>query len=232
MYDSLSIKEISKEFRRYAKSSSIEIIDSKDPLIQLNASKLSIKDLFKDLLYEMKEFKYQITVNILLSKTKINGDVEYSSVYFNSITKTVINDDFIDSMDKPFEEILYRVDNWISEGSGWIVESINSEYKNISKYAPLFGNSFIELPKELKHPKKGLINIKNKDNKCFLWCHFRHLNPVKKNSERMSKNDKEIYSDRDLFDFSNYLSSSKFYDVTNKKFVFKIKDKLGGGTNF
>ena len=103
-YDSLSIKEISKAFKKYAKSFSIEIIDSKDPLVQLNASKSSIKDLFKDLLYEMKGFKYQITINISLSKRKINGDTEYSPVYFNSITKTVINLDF--DIDKSFEEIL------------------------------------------------------------------------------------------------------------------------------
>ena len=51
---------------------------------------------------------------------------------------------------------------------------------------------FIDLSSELKHPKKGLINIKNKDNKCFLWCHVRHLNPIKKNSERINKKDKEI----------------------------------------
>ena len=57
-YDSLNIKEISKALKRYEKSFSIEIIDSKDPLIQLNASKSSIRDLFKDLLYEMKGFKY------------------------------------------------------------------------------------------------------------------------------------------------------------------------------
>ena len=114
-YDSLNIKEISKAFRRYARSFSIEIIDSKDPLIKLNASKSSIKGLFKDLLYEMKGFKYQITMNISLSKKKIiNGDTEYSSVYFNSITKTIINLDF--NLDGSFEEILYRIDNWINEG--------------------------------------------------------------------------------------------------------------------
>ena len=108
----------------------------KDPLIQLNSSKPSIKDLFKDLLHEMDGFKYQITINATLSKAKMNGDTEYASVYFNSITKTVINLDF--SINKSFEEILYRIDNWINEGSGWVVESINSEYVNISKYAKYF----------------------------------------------------------------------------------------------
>ena len=84
---------------------------------------------------------------------------------YKSITKTIINLDF--NLDKSFEEILYRIDNWINEGSGWIIDSINGEYMNISKYAPLFGNSFIELPSKLKNSRKCLINIKIKDNKCF-----------------------------------------------------------------
>ena len=189
-YDSLNIKEISKAFRSYAKSFSIEIIDSKDPLIQLNASKSSIKDLFKDLLHGMIGFKYQSTMSISLSKEKINGDNEYSSVYFNSTTKTIISPGF--NLDKSFEEILYRINNWINEGSGWIIDSVNGEYANISKYAPLFGNSFIELPSKLKSQKKGLINIKNKDNKCFLCCHVRHLNPIDNNSNRISKKDKKV----------------------------------------
>ena len=39
---------------------------------------------------------------------------------------------------------------------------------------------------------KGLINTKNDDNKCFLWCHVRHLNLVDKNLGRITKKDKEI----------------------------------------
>ena len=122
-YDELSITEVLKAFKRYARSYKVEIVDHKDPLIQLEATKSSIKDLFKDLLNEMKDFKYQITVKALLSKEKGNGDIEYSSVYFNSVTKTVINYEF--SFDKCFQEILYIIDHWINEGSGWIIESIN-----------------------------------------------------------------------------------------------------------
>ena len=32
----------------------------------------------------------------------------------------------------------------------------------------------MDLTIELKSPRKGLINIRNKDEKCFLWCHVRH----------------------------------------------------------
>ena len=33
------------------------------------------------------------------------------------------------------------------------------------------GCAFVNLPKELSSPKKGLINLRNRDNKCFMWCH-------------------------------------------------------------
>ena len=70
-YDELSIQKISEAFKRYARSQKIEIIDSKDPLVQLEASKSSIKDLFKDLLSGSNSFKYQITMKVLLRKHKM-----------------------------------------------------------------------------------------------------------------------------------------------------------------
>ena len=54
------------------------------------------------------------------------------------------------------------------------------------------GSSYIELPTDLRNPKKGLINIKNKDNECFRWCHIRHLNPQKKDPQRIKKDDKQF----------------------------------------
>ena len=62
----------------------------------------------------------------ILSKHKENRDIEFSPVYFNSTTKTVINVKY--NLDKSFQEVFYRIDNWINEGSGWIIESINGEY--------------------------------------------------------------------------------------------------------
>ena len=104
----------------------------KDPINQLEASKSSIKDLFKDLLDETKGFKYQITLKVELKKCKLEGGIEFSPVYFNSTTKIVINHGF--GLDKSFQEIFCKIDNWINEGSGWIVETIESQYINISTY--------------------------------------------------------------------------------------------------
>ena len=69
----------------------IEIVERKNPIVQLEASKSSITDLFNDLLNETKGFKYQITVKVLLKNTSSMGEFEFAPVYFNSTTKTVIN---------------------------------------------------------------------------------------------------------------------------------------------
>ena len=84
------------------------------------------------------------------------------------------------------------IDNWINERSGWIIEFTESQYINISTYRPLSGSSYMDLPDELKSPRKGLINIKNKDKKCFLWCHVRHINSSNKHPERIKKTDRKM----------------------------------------
>ena len=96
----------------------VEIIGKKDPIVQLKGIKLSIKNLFSDLLNETKGFTYQITVKVLLKKYKLDGEIEFRPVYFNS----VINQRF--RLESSFQEILYMIDNWINEASGWIIEFI------------------------------------------------------------------------------------------------------------
>ena len=85
--------------------------------------------MFRNLLNETKGFKYQITVNVLLKKYKPNEEIEFAPIYFNSLTKIIINNRF--KLENDFQEILYRIDAWINGGSGWIIKSIGSQYINI-----------------------------------------------------------------------------------------------------
>ena len=62
----------------------------------------------------------------------------------------MINDKY--SLENAFQEILYRIDNWVNEGSGRIAELIESQYINISTYRPLSGSPYVKLPAELKYP--------------------------------------------------------------------------------
>ena len=66
------------------------------------------------------------------------------------MAKTVINHRF--KLESPFQKILCMIDVWI--GSGWNVESVELQYINISTYRPLSGSSYMNLPVELRSPKK------------------------------------------------------------------------------
>ena len=140
----------------------------------------------------MKGFKYQIIVKVLLKKYKPNGEIEFAPIYFNLVTKLIINHRY--KLNKSFQEILYRIDAWINEGSGWIIELIESQYNDISAYKPLVGSSYIDLSIELRSPRKALINIKNNDQKCFLWCHVRQINPTQDHPGRIKKADRRLAS--------------------------------------
>ena len=107
-YNQLNIIKTDHAFSGYTMSYKVEIVDKKDVIVQLDASKSSIKDLFNDLLNERKGFKYQITVKFLLKKYKSNGEIVFAPVYFNSSTKTLINHKY--KLNKSFQEILYRID--------------------------------------------------------------------------------------------------------------------------
>ena len=60
--------------------------------------------MFSDLLDETKGFKYQMTLKVTLKKYKPNGEIEFTPVYFNSTTKTMINHKI--SLENAFQEIL------------------------------------------------------------------------------------------------------------------------------
>ena len=141
-------------FKGYEMSYKVELVEKKDPLIQLEVSKSSIKNLLNDLLMKQK-----VSNNTKSCVKKCKGtEIEFSPVYFNSTTKAVINHKF--DLDKSFQEILYRIDNWINESSGQIAESIKSQYMNISTFRALSGRFYVKLPAKLRSPTAKIM-IKN-----------------------------------------------------------------------
>ena len=107
-YEQLSIIKTNQLFRGYGMSYKVEIIEKKDPIVQLEASKSSIKDLFSNFLNETKGFKYQITLKVLLKKYKLNRQIEFSPIYFSSLAKAIINHRL--RLENAFQEILCITD--------------------------------------------------------------------------------------------------------------------------
>ena len=104
----------------------------------------------------------------------------------------------------------------ISEGSAWIIKSIDAKYVNVFIYNPLSGRSYIQLPLKLRNPIKGLINIKNSNNKCFLWCHIRHLTLLKIHPERITKADRKIVNGLDYADIGLPVFKNDYSRIENK----------------
>ena len=168
-----------------------KVLNNKDPRVQFK----EVRKPLEDLLLNKTQHKYLQTLVVTFKKESksVAGEAVflYKTAYFNSKTKTILSGSHT-KLEEANSDIPNFIDIWISEGSGWTIERIEKHFINFVKYQPLKGSSYIELPKESQHPRKGLINIQNKDNECFRWCHIRYLNPQKKNPQRIKNTDKEF----------------------------------------
>ena len=109
----------------------------------------------------------------------------HSNIEIN-VEGTNVNDIYIIMIETILERIANLINGSSGGGSGWVFyKIINLELHTVS-YRPLRGNTWLPLPKELAD-KKAIINIKNKDNKCFMWCVQRALNPTNNHPERVDK---------------------------------------------
>ena len=210
------IEETDKAMKGYTSSYKINIKHSTDPLLQLQNTRIALGHHISKALSAMKGLKFIETLKVTFSKAKDDGLI-YKSAFFNSKPQTIINDLSIhESLQSTKQQILNFVAQWISEGLGWTIQSVDNHYINIVKYAPLKGSSFIQLPSELRNSAKGLINMKNKDNECFRWCHTRHLNPQNKYPQRIKKSDRK-YVDKLNYNGIEFPIATKHYNKIEKQ---------------
>ena len=107
----------------------------------------------------------------MLKKIESDYKTKYDRFYSHSKAKTIINELDIDNVFESIYTIISNIQKVLRKGLGWIIDSVIDHTISISKYNPLARSSYIKLPKQLDHPRKGLINIQNiDDNKCFIWC--------------------------------------------------------------
>ena len=104
-------------------------------------------------------------------------------------------------------EILGKLIIKKKNGSGWYFKEVKRLEIHIVEYKPMRGGSYIPLP-EFITKKKSIINIQNKENKCFLWSILRYLHPVQMNEVRLT----------DLRDYENDLN------LKGINFPVKVKD--------
>ena len=204
----------------YAETYDVEVIDNKSLDDSLFLAKKSINDLFRDLLREKRGFKYNLYIVVTLKRwnNAINRfDIETVKIKAKAIT--VINQRF--NLNSAYEELKHRLDIWTGLGSGWIIDKIEDINIDIANYDPLAGSSYITLPPELNSSMKGLINLKNKDNECFKWCHIRFINPQNKDADRIKKQEKKIAETLDYRDI-NFPMKARDYELVEERFNINV----------
>ena len=191
------IEQVAKAMKGYTKSFEIGIKNNKDPLAQLQNTRKAVEYHIVKILTSMKGLKFVETLRVTFKKL-VKDKIEYKTAFFNSKAQTIINNvEIPGALQTSKQQILNMITQWVSEGSGWTIQSVDNHYLNIVQYQPMKSSSYIKLPQELRNSEKGLINMKNEDNECFRWCHIRHLNPQDENPQRIKKSDKEYINKLD-----------------------------------
>ena len=88
-----------------------------------------------------------------------DGEIVYKTAYFNSAAQIIINNlEITKSLELSKQQVLNKTAVWISEGSGWTIQSVDNHYLNIIQYQPMKGSSYIKLPQELRNSKKRVFS--------------------------------------------------------------------------
>ena len=172
----------------------LKVLNPDDPLNQmmlLNTRKTYLLDKRLNLL---KGIKCNETLEVKFEKLGSEGQMIEKSFTFTSRPEVIMSKTGIESaLQNMRSEIEDRIDRFTMEGSGWAVIGLLNHDLHVNKYDPLAARSYIPLPSEIQN-KKATINIQNSDDKCFIYCLGRALDPTpeKTNLERVSTHLKKV----------------------------------------
>ena len=181
------VRESNSALREFARVYTINGIDGIDARSFLD----NVRENITRVLRENRGIKVKLILHCYMERPINLGETIIRPAPFQSYIH--INLDGTDEDDIYIimtERILEVMATFQSMGSGWRLYSIDKLELHTVRYNPARGETWLPLPKELAN-KKAIINMKNTDNKCFLWCVLRALNLCEKDPQRIDKKLKE-----------------------------------------
>ena len=171
------------------KDSTVKYIIKGEPYYDPKTFLYSSGPPFINIMNNKRNIKARLFLKCFMERIDSDGLNPTKKFKFHSIGQKIIMEstdttEIYQEMIDEIEEAIQKVENAV--GSGWVFVKIRSLELHITVYDPIKASSYIELPEELKN-KKAIINMKNEDNKCFLWSVLRALNLKDKNNERIDK---------------------------------------------
>ena len=161
-----------------------------EPIEFLAYAKPAILNIFKS----NQNIKTMLYLHCLMQNIQSTTPVEFA--FHSKDLKLVLEgtdiSELYNGMADEIEEEIQKVEN--SEGSGYTFVKVIKLVLHVTKWQPLYGSSYMPLDPYIAN-KKAIINMKNEDDKCFMWCVLRALYPKDKNAERI---DKDLKSKQDI----------------------------------
>ena len=180
---SFEVRESNSALRNFARVYTVDGIERIDVRTFLN----NVRENITRVLRNNRGTKVKLILKCMMERPSTLGETvikpaDFSSEIYINLNGTDEEDIYITMT----ERILENIATFQSLGSRWrLYNIINIEIHTVG-YTPLRGETCIALPIELAY-KNAIINMQNKDNKCFLWCVLRALNPCEKNPQRVDK---------------------------------------------
>ena len=167
----------------------------------------------KDFFTYHRNIKFRMVLVCIMEKQNISQregviGIEEDKTYFNTATHINIKSTDVDKLIQIcIDAIDAKIEAYQEAGSAWYFKEVDKLEIHTVEYNPTKGSSYIPLPDWISN-KKAIVNIKNKDEKCFLWCILRYLHPRDRDEERLT-------------DLKNYENSLNTKGIT---FPMKLKD--------
>ena len=154
------------------------------------------KTIIKNFLKNYRNIKVKFVLVCMMGKMeggqKLTFEVQDKAYFHSDSHINIVSTNVKDLLVKIVQEIIEKVDIYQQNGSGWYLNEVIELEIHTAEYIPFNGSSYIPLPDWIVR-KRAILNIQNKDNKCFLWCILRYLHPKEKNGSRIE--DLRLYED-------------------------------------
>ena len=135
-----------------------------------------------------RNVKFSMVFVCLFERISVKNDqgvekLETFEAYFSTRNYKNLKSTNIEKLlKKGFAKILKDLEEFKNNGSGWYFKEVLRLEVHTVEYNPIKGSSYIDLPEWIKN-KKAIINIKNRDDKCFIWSILRYLYPKEKDAQ-------------------------------------------------
>ena len=160
----------------------------KDQQVFFEETRSRLKAHLENVLKEKKGIKWNLMYHCTLSMTDpYRREVRTHQGYFRTPHPliTLYPQQLGEQLNAALETVEERMTIFAQAGSGWTLEQNQALVLEMVDYRPIGGTSYIELPKDV-YDTKSIVNVKNKDQQCFMWSVLAALHPADHNPQRVS----------------------------------------------